>query len=354
MRNDRLASQAHFLKRHCPGIIKLVRIAKDFFRLRHYLTPDEIRYCHLLWEDIFINNYGDVYACCHHLPGPLGNIYDSNLDEIWNGKMMIKYRKRCLKGALHCRQACYLAPRKYDIHEKPGIQIPVQNLRRLWILFGERCNLKCIMCPQLGQDKRVPVLDFDKIKDKLSLAHLDAVTIQGGEPLFMPSAIEAFEHFGKMGCTVNFLTNGTIMTDKLAAMIIKYSKTYSVSVNAGCKETHEKINAGSNLERVLSNIQKVRSTSRELGKTIQIKLHMTIIPDNIREIPLFIRQAKEWGADILDFGHDPTAIKLLGKDKALRRLLEQEIRAAFKATKGSYHETDIAHLRIMGFSLPDE
>lgn len=328
-------------------LIGCARYIRDLWRLRYYLKPDTIRYCHHLWEEIFINHLGDVYACCHYMPEIVGNIYKNSLEEIWNSKRMKICRKRCLRGALHCRRACYIAPRHYDLSETPTLEVPLSRLWKVWFLFGERCNISCIMCPQRGQDKSIPVLEFEKIKDKIPTDHITSVVIQGGEPLFMPSAMKAFQFYGEKGCEVGFISNGTIMNERIAQMIAMYSKSYNVSLNAATKETHEKINRGSCFEKVLANIAMVKRTAKALGKDLKILLHMTIVPENIHEIALFARKAKEFGADMIEFGYDASVMKLMKKNPSLRARLAKEVSDALKDMEGQYCKVNIIELRLL-------
>lgn len=50
------------------------------------LTPPD--YCDYLFETTTILSTGDIVACCHDLPGEtvLGNIFDKNIFEIWEGE----------------------------------------------------------------------------------------------------------------------------------------------------------------------------------------------------------------------------------------------------------------------------
>ncbi|MFH1876758.1 MAG: radical SAM/SPASM domain-containing protein [Candidatus Omnitrophota bacterium] len=334
------------MKKNKPLIVCL-RYIRDFWRLRYYLKPDTIRYCHHLWEETFINYLGDVYACCHYMPEIVGNIYRDSWAEIWNSRRMKISRKRCLAGALHCRRACYIASRQYDLPQRPPLSVAPDKLRKIWLLFGERCNVSCIMCPQRGQDTSIPVLDFEKIKDKIPVTAATTVVIQGGEPLFMPGAIEAFRFYGEKGCDVSFITNGTIMNERLARMIVQYSKSYNVSLNAATKETHEKINRGSCFEKVLANIVMIKRIAKALNKDCKVLFHMTIVPENLHEIALFIRKAKEIGADIIEFGYDASAKRLLKKNPPLRARVAKDAYDALKDMDGQYDKTYVHELKFI-------
>ena len=321
------------------------------YQLKLYLKRDTIRYCRLLWGGIFIDCYGDVYVCSHLKPGRIGNIYKESFEDIWNGETMRKFRFRCLNGALHCRSDCFMTPRQYTLKTTPSVFVPVENLKKVFFSFGERCNINCIMCSHRGRDLTIPILDFEKIKNKIPTSNLTSVLIMGGEPLLLQDAIKCFKYYGQQGVEVTFLTNGTIMNKDIAAMIVQYSKKIYISINAGTKKTHEIINKGSCFEKVIANIATIKRQAKELEKDFEVILHMTIVKENIHEIPLFIRTAKKMGADSLDFGYDVSVRNLLNLNKTLREQLEKEITIAFEETQELYLRINKRYLKSLGMQF---
>ncbi|MBF0595171.1 MAG: radical SAM protein, partial [Candidatus Omnitrophica bacterium] len=103
---------------------------------------------------------------------------------------------------------------------------------------------------------------------------------------------------------VSFLTNGLLIDDEWAAKIARSSRSICFSVNAATKTTHELVNRGSSWEKVLQNIHKVRKAKAIMASDLQIAGHMTIVPQNIQEIPLFIKSYHQLGFEYINFGYD--------------------------------------------------
>ncbi len=64
--------------------------------------------CGTLWNSIIVLWNGQVSACCVDFDGKMimGNVYQTTLKEIWNGKKYLKYRKLHLEGKFHELSPC--------------------------------------------------------------------------------------------------------------------------------------------------------------------------------------------------------------------------------------------------------
>jgi len=273
-------------------------------------------YCYFLWEEAFINDKGNVYSCCHQKPGILGNIYKNTLEEILTFPKTKKLRRLSLLGKLKCHKNCnLLGDRKFE-DPPENHEFKYEMVTGLKILFGEGCNINCVMCWQNSKKKRE--LNPQVLINNINLASIVQIDLQGGEPLYLKSARMYFDHCLKQNKQVSFLTNGTIMNEKWAEKIAQYSRALSISLNAATKETHEKINLGSSWDTVLKNIQLLKKAKKKNDSEMEIAGHMTIISSNLHEIPLFIDKYKEFGFDRIKFGFDfriPIYLKLHPKMK---------------------------------------
>ena len=306
-------------------------------------------FCPRLWDEVFIDDKGDVYSCCHSLPEVLGSIYREKLQDIYNNNLIQELRQQSLDGYLGCYKACKLLDKKQIVRENKPLEIDYyRDLRRIKIMFGEGCNVRCIMCPQNHRSKLM--LDYEKLVENVDLAPFEQIELQGGEPLFIESAKRFFEYAAGQGKKVSFLTNGIMVTDEWAEKVARHSEFIYFSLNAATKETHERVNVGSKWDRVLRNVERVRDARLTAGSDLRILGHMTIIPENWREIALFIRRFKEFGFDAINFGYDRKFPAYLRTKVAAdeRETLAQEIRAAF-AESGDAALVDANRLRILGF-----
>jgi MoaA/NifB/PqqE/SkfB family radical SAM enzyme len=279
-----------------------------------------------LWDEAYINEKGDVYSCCHARPGVIGNIHHSSLREIHNSEQVQRFREESLAGRLGCFARCTLLKKDEIEPVAKPLNADFSELRRVKIMFGEGCNINCVMCPQNSRSR--DYLDFDVLVRNVDLTHFELIELQGGEPLFIEPAKRYFDYAAAHGKKISFLTNGILVNDEWAEKISLHSTFVYFSLNAATRETHEAINRGSHWERVIANIQRVRAARERTGSGVRILGHMTIIPENLGEIPHFIQRHAELGFDAVDFGYDlgvPAHLRSI-RNLLLKRKLRREIR----------------------------
>ncbi len=287
-------------------------------------------FCPRLWDEFYIDEKGDVYSCCHAKPKALGNLHEQTLEQICNGETIQALRRESLEGRLGCYEKCTLL----DKNELKPVEMPLTidygDVKRLKVMFGEGCNIGCIMCPQNHKSK--VALDADLLAQQVDLAPFESIELQGGEPIFIESARKFFDHAASQGKKVSFLTNGILVSEQWADRIALHSGFVYFSLNGATKATHEKVNKGSKWENVLKNVQRVRAARAKHGTDVRILGHMTTIPENYAEVPAFIAQYPEFGFDAIDFGYDWAMPKYLRSEVGLlqRRKLKQEVQAALK------------------------
>lgn len=305
----------------------------------------ESTFCSFLWEEIFINDKGAVYSCCHQEPKKLGSIYDEPLREIVNNQIIKRYRQQSLDGRLKCHKNCSLlgADKYADPHG--AIQASYNGFKRLKILFGEGCNINCVMCWQNSNAKRQ--LDIEVLKRQVDITPFEQIDLQGGEPLFLPSAKAFYDHCAQQGKPITFLTNGTIMTPTWAQKIARHSPYISISLNAGSKEVHQLVNRGSNWERVMRTIEMLQDARAKAGSSLELAGHMTIVWQNVHEIPLFIEKFREFGFDRIKFGFDFRVPWYLRMKPALAKELKRTVPAAIAAHPHKQH-INTERLELLG------
>lgn len=304
-------------------------------------------YCHRLWDEIFINEWGNIYSCCHQRPGKFGNIKNIKLIDIVNCDKIKNYREKSLKGKLHCFKHCNLLHKREILNLKSSSIIDYSELKRIKISFGQGCNINCIMCWQNSKSKRN--LDYKKIAENVDITPFESIEIQGGEPLFIPSAKKFFDYIASKGKKVSLLTNGTLINKKWAEKIALHSDFINISLNAATKQTHEFINRGSRWESVLNNIQKLHNAREVLKTNLLIYGHMTIVRQNLMEISMFIERFRDFGFDTIEFGVDfrvPFYLKLHPKKK---RIIHLNVKEALEKCKDKYL-VDTLRLQKLGIA----
>ena len=302
-------------------------------------------YCPKLWNGFYINYDGNVYGCCHEKPEILGNIYQSKLQEICNNEIIRDLRRKSLNGQLKCFKKCVLLHKKEPSDISSSLIVDYHDLKRLKILFGEACNINCVMCWQNSKNREC--LDYERLVENVELSPFGSIEIQGGEPLFIPSAKKFFDYAASKNKKVSFLTNGLLINEQWAQKIALHSKFIYFSINAATKETHELINRGSRWEKLLTNIQKVNDARETFHTHVKILGHMTIIRQNWQEIPLFIRTFRTFGFDAINFCFDykvPYYLKIYpGKGR-----LKRQIETALDECREDSSSIKLLELKLLG------
>ncbi len=261
-------------------------------------------YCPQLWDGFYINREGDVYPCCHQNPHLIGNINTSHLRQIVNSDRAQKARLESLNGELHCYFDCTLLDKDRDNGSPVSKHfVEYSTLRRLHISFGEACNIRCIMCSHPLRHLENPlVLEADTVVRNVDITPFREIVIQGGEPLFVKQCLKYMKFLEDIGKRYTLLTNGLLINEKMAYRLAEHASVISISINGGSKVMHEKINFGSTFERVLHNIQLLISARRDLKSDMTINGRMTITPQNVTDVPIFISKFRRMGFDRVNFG----------------------------------------------------
>jgi len=304
-------------------------------------------FCPRLWDEIYINDHGEVFSCCHEGPEVLGNILEERIEDICNNDVIQRRRKDSLNGRLRCYRQCTLLDKSKIVAEDKPLVIQYSELKRLKVMFGEGCNIDCVMCQQDGKSR--DYLDHEKLIENVDLSPFELIEIQGGEPLFIKPARLFFDFVASQGKKTSMLTNGMLVTERWAEKIALHGSFIHFSLNAATKEMHERINRGSRWEVVLRNIQRVREAREKHSTDLSIRGHMTVLPQNLQEVPLFIRKRQELGFDWIDFGFDYSVPKYLQADmkSSERKALKEEIAGALQSV-GDPSRMELNRLRLLG------
>jgi pyruvate-formate lyase-activating enzyme len=283
-------------------------------------------YCHLLWDSVYIDDYGHVFPCCHVRPGMIGDIYQSDLHDIWTKSLSLKFfRLMSSCGCLYCASGCDLLTANEKLTPITTSSMPGYP-RRIWIMYGETCNLNCVMCRQ-NHRSRVRI-DERILQKNIDWSKVDEIELQGGEILSMKGAKELYVWLTQqMHKKVNVITNGMLINDEWAENFVKGAKWILISVNAAKSKTHESINRGSSFEKVIDNIKKMIVLNRNLGTNVNIAFKYTIVPENISEIADAIVLADSIGCDMITFGYDRCVPIFLAKNSEIAQDVRHSLRS---------------------------
>ncbi len=302
-------------------------------------------FCPHLWNTININKNGDIYSCCSDKPGVFGNIYKDSLKDIINAAKIRKFREQALDGQLYCYETCFILNKDDIYFTKKTINIKYHSLTNLDIVFGTGCNINCIMCYQKNKSKES--LAYEVLVKNIDLTPFKRISFQGGEPLYIESAKKYFNFVTSHGKNVLLRTNGLLIDDEWSEKIAIHSKNIYISINGATKETHESINKGSSWERLLKNIQQLRH-ARDINKTeLIIQGHMTIVPENVNDIVLFVKNFKQLGFDIINFSITHSVYQYLRDNPQVQAQVRCKIQKSFHQAAKEFIEST-RMLKVIG------
>lgn len=175
-----------------------------------------------------------------------------------------------------------------------------------------QCNIRCIMCPfsdpAVGRRKRKDLSKetFLRWADEMFSWAASVGLLFGTEPTLNQHLL-SFVRTAKEYRVPNvyFSTNAMKLTPALAGGLIEAGlDEMNVSLDAGTKETFERIRRGAKWDTVISNLKSLRDQKAAL-KISRPRLHMSFVMmrSNIRELPQFVELAAELGAVVLYFTH---------------------------------------------------
>ncbi len=218
----------------------------------------------------------------------------------------------------------------YDDWEARSIA-PASGPTHLTILSTGKCNLACFMCGHSLVDGLPVSIDPDALDPWLAKAQ--RVFLAGGEPLWMSGNAnpEAVAIFGAIverhpHLKINAYTNGTLMNEKMAALVLERFESIHFSIDTLDPAVYEKVRGKPLLPAVLENVERLAAMKRArgLGKDDFPHINMNTILMNatVRGLPAVARKLASLG------GHKHCLVKLnnvLGFD--YQQVLEKEFAA---------------------------
>jgi radical SAM protein with 4Fe4S-binding SPASM domain len=171
----------------------------------------------------------------------------------------------------------------------------------LYLETTNRCDSLCQTCIRTFQTLEPPkdlTLDeLTRIVDQLP--RLQRVLLHGiGEPLLNPQLFEMIAYLKTQGITVVFNSDAIGLTDKKRRGLVQSGlDELRISMDAATPETFRAIRGVPMFHRVVENTSALVTHQRELGTaTPRVSLWFTIMKENVRELPDFIRLAGKIGA----------------------------------------------------------
>lgn len=179
-----------------------------------------------------------------------------------------------------------------------------RQLTKVYIEPTDFCNLDCVTCirnvwtEELG---RMSDETFEHILHDLELINPRPVVFFGGlgEPLFHPRTLEWVSEVKSLGCQVELITNGTMLTERKTRQLIESGlDVLWVSIDGATPESYADVRLGAALPGVIANLARFRKI-RPGGHRPHPELGIAFVAmkRNIHELGELIKIARRVGAN---------------------------------------------------------
>ena len=179
-----------------------------------------------------------------------------------------------------------------------GISAAVSAVTRLPLVtlyLTERCNSRCITCDYWRYGRRD--LDLESVKrllPDLKRLQTEVALISGGEPLLNPEWRAIATTLREGGLRLWLLTSGLSLA-KHARHVASLFDVVTVSLDGTDRATYEAIRGLDAFENVCAGVRAVADMGVPVG------LRVTVQRANYRQLPAFVRVARELGARQVSF-----------------------------------------------------
>lgn len=167
--------------------------------------------------------------------------------------------------------------------------------------------MKCRPCLRSeGENFDMPFNLFTSIIDQLNngkcgTKHVDLTGV--GEPLLNPNLVSMIDYAKKGGFQVSFTSNFSLINKTIAEKLIDAKLDFMyISFDAASKKMFEKLRAGSNFEKTISNIELFTRIKKEKNViNPKFRFYVTLGDENLGEIEGIIKIADELGINSINF-----------------------------------------------------
>ena len=271
------------------------------------------------------NSHGWVRLCCPAWTkvGPVGNILNTPIEQIWNSRQAQRIRQSIYNGQLKgiCNQI-YLSYQNLPAKEwqkrnnLPNCLVKeIQNQHIKLTTFpinveladnGE-CNLRCKMC--ISNENFNPV--DDKLTDKIFnealptlLPHIQTLTLSGNGEVFHRRATRDFlinfNPHKYPNLKFNILSNGLLFTPQMWEKIKhNHFNSISISIDAATENTYKKIRGG-HWPTLQKNLELI-SQLRQEGKFNWFQINFVTMKSNYQDMKKFVQLGKKLKVDLILF-----------------------------------------------------
>ena len=301
-------------------------LARSLVRLRGRLAsivggPDEPvgAICKAPSGSMYLDQRGDVRACCQNAGFPLGNVTEASLLDIWRGDRAQRLRAAVAAsdlslGCNFCRWQIEAGTDEavfahtFDHLSVMGETAPAWP-RQLELSLSNACNLQCVMCNgEWSSSIRthreglppLPKVYDDRFFDELAdfLPHLEVVKFLGGEPFLGAEPLRVMEMLAASAphVEVHVTTNGTQWSPRIERILERLRVHVVVSLDGVRQDTYESIRVGSQLATVLDHVGRFAQYCNDRGTSFS--LSHCLMTANWHEFDEFLDLGERLGCSV--------------------------------------------------------
>ena len=173
------------------------------------------------------------------------------------------------------------------------------NLRLVFWETTKACNLTCKHCRAVPQRKIGPM----ELTTSRAMDLIDAIAevakpvfvLSGGEPLFRPDLFDIAQYGVETGFRMALATNGTLVTDRIAAKIADTGiSRVAISLDGAKPDTHDGFRGVPGAHKFA-----LRGLNALRAEGVSVQINSTIAKHNVGELPALLDLALSIGADAL-------------------------------------------------------
>jgi SynChlorMet cassette radical SAM/SPASM protein ScmE len=156
--------------------------------------------------------------------------------------------------------------------------------RSVDLSITNRCNLRCTYCSHftgagdVSQD--LPKEEWLQFFEELNRCAVMNVTLQGGEPFCRKDLQELIEGIVSNRMRFNILSNGTLITDGMAAFLASTGRCdgVQVSIDGSVPTTHDACRGEGNFLKAMQGIESLQKYN------VSVPVRVTIHRENVRDL----------------------------------------------------------------------
>ncbi len=180
---------------------------------------------------------------------------------------------------------------------------PTSLLAKVYVEPTNLCNIKCRTCMRNTWDEPMGLMSrtvFERILEGLSAISPRPLVLFGGigEPLAHPQTVEMVARVKSLGCQVELITNGTLLSARRSRRLVDAGlDTLWVSLDGASPESYADVRLGATLPQVIENLERLRPMRKGFYRPKpELGIAFVAMRRNIGDLPKVIALGRRLGA----------------------------------------------------------